>query len=261
MTTTATLVYTVARYFDTGASLDAQIAAVPIPPYVYTLYGLRFVSDATVSGVRTIVLGTGPISAAAAAAKLGGGSEGSGVAAVNLGVGTDGIGYTVPPLVTLTPAAGDGGSGAQASAVMGVARIDVLAGGSGYVAPVVTLSGGLAPNGAPVAATASATVVGGAITAITVITNGAGYTTLPEITITDSAGSGATALAQLGLVSITVTAPGRGYASPPTVVITPLFQKLFPTAALQQFALSQLMTSAIQRLALVQVTATAPVIA
>lgn len=78
-----------------------------------------------------------------------------------------------------------------------IASLTVASGGIGYVAPVVTISG---PDGYGVGfinATATATMVGGVITGLTVTNAGTGYVNIPTVTITDSAGSGATAVATL----------------------------------------------------------------
>jgi hypothetical protein len=82
-----------------------------------------------------------------------------------------------------------------------VSSITVTNGGSGYTAPVVTISapadsvqegGGLYPP-----ATATANLTGGVITSITVTYNGTQYTSVPTVTITDPTGTGATATAVL----------------------------------------------------------------
>ena len=76
-----------------------------------------------------------------------------------------------------------------------LSTVTVTAGGSGYSAtPTVTVS---APESGNTGATASATVLGGVITAITVTFGGVGYTSAPTITITDSTGTGATATSTL----------------------------------------------------------------
>jgi hypothetical protein len=71
-------------------------------------------------------------------------------------------------------------------------------------------------------ARATATVVGNAVTAITVADVGTGYTSVPTVTISGGGGSGATAVAVLSgttVASVTVTAGGTGYTSTPTVTI------------------------------------------
>jgi hypothetical protein len=71
-------------------------------------------------------------------------------------------------------------------------------GGTGYTAPVVTIDAPSSAGG--VTATATATVAGGVITAITVANRGSGYTTAPNVTITDPNGTGASATASLIVV-------------------------------------------------------------
>ena len=73
----------------------------------------------------------------------------------------------------------------------------VTNGGTGYTAPVVTISAPDFPNGAPplpngAQATASAQIIGGVITSIQINYGGSGYFQ-PTITITDPTGTGATA--------------------------------------------------------------------
>jgi hypothetical protein len=75
-----------------------------------------------------------------------------------------------------------------------VASVTVSAGGSSYTsAPSVSFT---AP-GAGVTATGTATVSGGAVTAITITNPGNGYEALPTISITGGGGTGATATAVL----------------------------------------------------------------
>ena len=81
-------------------------------------------------------------------------------------------------------------------AAQGVASISVTNGGSGYSAtPTVTIS---SPFAGFAQAGATATVSGGVITAITVGTPGSGYLDVPTVTITDTTGTGATAVANFG---------------------------------------------------------------
>lgn len=65
--------------------------------------------------------------------------------------------------------------------------IDVDQPGSGYILPTVTVTGG----GATTQATCSAVVVSGKIVSVTVLTQGVGYISAPTVTVTDSAGVGA----------------------------------------------------------------------
>lgn len=71
------------------------------------------------------------------------------------------------------------------------------------------------------------TRVSGGVTAITVDTQGNGYTSAPAVAITGGGGTGATAEAVLGtganagkVVSVRITKPGMGYTSAPTVAFT-----------------------------------------
>jgi hypothetical protein len=75
--------------------------------------------------------------------------------------------------------------------------------------------------------TATATVSGGAVTAISVnnVSNN-GYETVPTVTITGGGGTGATAIANMDtasnggkIISFTVTNPGTGYSTAPTVTV------------------------------------------
>ena len=71
-----------------------------------------------------------------------------------------------------------------------ISDVLVVNGGSGYVAPTVSISGGGGSGAAAVA-----TVVNGAITTIDVTAGGSGYTSTPDVVITDEAGSNAQATA------------------------------------------------------------------
>lgn len=74
-----------------------------------------------------------------------------------------------------------------------VLRVDVTAGGSGYTsAPTVTLSGGGGSG-----ATATAEVIGGAVTAVLMGSPGSGYTSAPTVSFSGGGGSGAAATAVL----------------------------------------------------------------
>lgn len=87
----------------------------------------------------------------------------------------------------------------------GIVSVTLTSGGSGYVAPVVTIGPptGVLPGST---ATAMATVSGGVITDITVTSPGAGYFTAPSVTITDSVGTGAAATAVVDFCNQTVLA-------------------------------------------------------
>lgn len=88
-----------------------------------------------------------------------------------------------------------------------IVSIAVTDGGTGYTAPVVSITPPDAPSGTrafPLGAqaTATATVVGGVITAINVTYGGDGYFQ-PQVTITDAHGTGATATALTSPTNIT----------------------------------------------------------
>lgn len=85
---------------------------------------------------------------------------------------------------------------AVASAGDGVNTVTITAGGSGYSAATVSASGG----GGGTGFAATATVSGGAVTAITITNRGTGYTSAPTITISGN-GTGATATSTIGTSS------------------------------------------------------------
>lgn len=183
-------------------------------------------------------------------------SQVSGVTITNGGSGYD---PDSPPTVGFS---GGGGSGAAATANMGggviQTSIPVTAGGSGYRFPQVSFDGGSKASGA--AATASGTVsghrlvmggsgytdgaytdgtfsggggsggsfsytvVGGAVTSITITSGGSNFTMAPALSPGPSAGPGAGfyAIGTLTITSITRTAAGTLYVSP-TVTISDSF--------------------------------------
>ena len=81
--------------------------------------------------------------------------------------------------------------------------------------------------GAGGGATATATLAGGTVTAITVTNGGSGYNFPPEITFSAPTASGGTAAAGAATIAggvvtaIEVTWPGSGYTSTPTITIAP----------------------------------------
>jgi len=172
------------------------------------------VEDArNVTGVSSLLV---PQSAAAAATLTGGA-----VSALNLDTVVSsfavisGGSYAAVPDVTLS---GGGGSGASATANMGIriAPATVGSGGTGYTTATVSLVGGGGSG-----ATATATLTGGVVTAITITSSGSGYTDVPEIVI-DGDGTGAAAsLAAnpLTLVAVNLLSPGTGYTTAPTVAV------------------------------------------
>jgi hypothetical protein len=284
MTTTATLTYTAFLGGASAATVAALMAAVPVPPSLLEFYGVRVISDSTPITspvVRTIVLGLGPPSTATATATLATNDSGSPVGAVT--VTSPGAGYVVPPIVSFmggrpTPPnapgyptqtidvnqlAGSLNSPAVAQAYLNVESAAVATAGSGYsAATTIKLTGGLSQNG--VQAVLTPTIVGGHITAVTVTSAGSGYTGVPQVTIDDPAvspGSGGVVTVSMGLGSIQITRGGTGYSTPPTVVLTPLFQALFPATGDQATPFMFLMNTALEQAVQSPVSASVPVIA
>jgi len=153
----------------------------------------------------------------------------------SIAVANPGIGYTTAPAVTITDSTG---SGATATAIIAngvVTAITVTNAGSGYSNPLITIgpppvmnSGYTNPtitftNNSP--ATATASVSGGGVSAVGMVSGGSFYgTTPPVVTLSGGGGSGATATATVnnGIVTaITVNSPGTGYTSAPTITIAP----------------------------------------
>lgn len=93
----------------------------------------------------------------------------------------------------------------------------VTGNGVGYTAATITLVGGT--NGT--VATATATVSGGAVQAITRNNWGSGYTSAPQVAISgNGTGAEATATITQGVTAINVPNQGSGYVTPPAVVIS-----------------------------------------
>lgn len=85
------------------------------------------------------------------------------------------------PAATLTPAAANGTDN--------ISSVNIITGGSGYTAPVITA---LDSTGSGTGATFTATLSGGVITGVTVNTQGVNYTAgFTTLVITDATGSGA----------------------------------------------------------------------
>jgi hypothetical protein len=128
---------------------------------------------------------------------------------------TGGSGYPQGPVVSIT---GGGGSGATGVAFVSdiLDSIPVTNGGSGYATPPIVQIAGVGTG-----ATATAVVSGGIVTNVFVTNPGSGYTTPPTISFVGS-GTGAAATATItGTISgVSVTAAGTNYTSSPNVTIT-----------------------------------------
>lgn len=131
---------------------------------------------------------------------------------------------------TLSPVtiSGGGTSGAGLAAISNgyLQGVFVTNGGTGYTNPTTATVGGTGTG-------ATATAILGAVTAVTLVTPGSGYTTFPGATVTFSGGgSGPNFVAATGVVvvnpqqgagqvvEIIIINGGQGYTSAPTVVIS-----------------------------------------
>ena len=128
--------------------------------------------------------------------------------------GAGGAGYLTAPVVHIIDNSGVGAAGTALVANGVVTGIQMTNQGSGYLNPIIRID---APN-----APASAGIIG-SVGSILLFGGGAGYTSAPVVTISDSnggSGSGATATAVLinGVVTgITLTNAGSGYTTPVVV--------------------------------------------
>ena len=117
------------------------------------------------------------------------------------------------------------GLSASATAVIDgqVIAINVTSGGGGYTTqPLVSITGGGAPNSTQ--ATAVAQITDGRVTGINVTSGGSGYTKaagLPTITISGGGGAGATATAGVrGTIdAINITDAGTQYTYEPNITL------------------------------------------
>ena len=144
------------------------------------------------SNMTHMAIGTGTTAAAAAQTALVTELERNAMTVSGGTVSTNTIEYAA------TYAAGDGTGAITEAGIFDtvgskVDDIAVSAGGTGYTsAPTVTFT-----SGGGTGATATATVSGGVVTAVTVTGVGSGYTSAPTIGFTGGAGSGATATASM----------------------------------------------------------------
>ena len=132
-----------------------------------------------------------------------------------------GSGYTAAPTVTI---AGGGGYGATATATVTsgvITGLTVTSAGFGYTSPPsVTFSSGAAVA-LPIMeelVPSESTLVG-----FTLGFGGVGYTSTPTVTLSGGGGSGATATATLtggAVTALTITAAGTGFTAAPTVTFS-----------------------------------------
>ncbi len=148
----------------------------------------------------------------------------------SIAVAEPGFGFTTPSVVITGGGAPSAVATAQASG--GVDNLTISSGGTGYaVQPLVSFSLPDAPYcsvvPAPVPAcaapTAAATMTGGAVDTVTVVTPGSGYLTAPTVTIKDGPSvnpTAATVVATISIGRIDILNVGAGYDSVPVVTIS-----------------------------------------
>ena len=133
-----------------------------------------------------------------------------------------GRGYITPPTITAP-----GGHGAVFECGLNtdgsITGISIKFPGTKYAAGNLVISPPPVnpPGSSP--ATATSTLTGSGVSAVTVTSAGSGYTAAPLVTLSGGGGAGATAVATIAGGSVTgiaVTNAGTGYASAPTVSIT-----------------------------------------
>ena len=116
--------------------------------------------------------------------------------------------YTAVPTVVFT---GGGGSGAEATAVMGINTVSMTSKGASYtIAPTVSFPGCITSPAA------TANLVGGQVDSITVTNAGSGCADT-NVTLTGGDGTGASASATLKVVSLDQLAEGVNYTAAPTI--------------------------------------------
>lgn len=215
------------KAFATGvdpADLATLLAAVPLDLTLPRALGIIPTSDAVsndaTSATRAITLnfGSAIYSTTAGINDSFGALQGPiNSAAVQGGVPTN---YPCPPVLSFEDPTG---SGATGFVDMGVGAAIILNGGGAYTgATVATLVGGdLKPGGSP--AIITPVIGGGVITGITIVSPGRGYTTFPQVVLTDSGGgSGAVVLMSLTPAAYVIMQNGQAYSNP-TLVLTPRF--------------------------------------
>jgi len=175
--------------------LDATSTYIIEPAIVYTAPGLKS-SSATLVGASSwagVAYGAGNFVAV------------GGASSTTTSYSTNGTSWTaggvLPSSTTWNNVVYGGGQGATATAVVG----------------------GIGGSGAILTASVGTGTTAGQITNITVINGGYNYLTPPTIVVTDPAGSGAAAIAQVlngTIQSITMSVNGSGYTNPTITVVT-----------------------------------------
>ena len=269
MTTTITTAYHVAQGGASLTTLQAEVAAVPVPPEIINVFGLRITSDLTTIGsgevVRNIVFSMIPSPAGSATADIDSDGRLRGMT-----VTAAGEYYAQPPVISFT---GSMITPPKARAGLKVIATDIDSGGSGYTAnakavliggapvppaPAVSAIPGGEPNFVP--AQLGLTISGGVITVVTVVTPGRGYSGYPLVQIIDTVGSGAEITVSMGISNFEIDYEGEGLVAPVSVVLTPIFQSMFPAGSNQGAPVNMLMLTALQAAVKSPIVASAPVV-
>ncbi|MFL6605493.1 MAG: Ig-like domain-containing protein [Steroidobacteraceae bacterium] len=138
-----------------------------------------------------------------------------------------GTGFNGAPSVAFNDVPGANGSGATATAIMGVANVVVTNGGS-YPLLTPTATFPVPPcgvlNGTTcVRATGTVSMTGSGtsrrVRAVNITNAGAGYNSAPVV-VTFSSGSAAASATRLGLLTVALTSGGSNYDAPPLVAFT-----------------------------------------
>jgi len=236
---------------QTQAALHTLMQAVPLELDLPRLWGVVPVSDVTSNTTATQIrrrilcdfgLGTAPITANMLA---GDGNSGP-VASLSLG-GTAGF-FAAPPILVFSPPPAPGLS-ASAVPIMGVTQALVARGGLGYTgaATAKLVGGNLALGGVPATLGAIALGGGGAVASVAIATAGSGYTTWPQIVITDPAATvQAEVFGGLQVVGVTLASPGSEYLAAPTITTTPVFPLNLLPGEVNDAALANWMTGIFQ---------------
>jgi len=113
----------------------------------------------------------------------------------------------------------DGKNWSTGGALSASTMIDVIYGG-GQGATATAVLGGFGGQGAVLTAVLGTGVTANQVVSVTVVNGGTGYTTPPTILFVSASGSGATATCTVlngAIQAVTISIPGSGYATAPTV--------------------------------------------
>jgi len=221
-----------------NADLEARVAGAPLDTATLSALGLFLTSDVTtIAGQvisRTITVASVPAVAQTITPHLAPGDPtGSPIETVSVDTINVAANYPRPPILLAVQPAGAPAPVVPAKllAQLGVGAVTFV-GGTGYGAgTTATVSGGgLAYGGAQ--ATLGVTVMGGSITAVSVITPGGPYNTIPTVTLGNTGGgTGGSITVSLEVSAVQVVEGGEGYVAGTTISQTPYFKGLCPDSA------------------------------